>query len=94
MAYIIPYVNDLKHAYNVNKTITTQNVNDEFYMSLTYELDALLTDIDTSKIKDVIENIMNKYKNYIHTDYPAFFEKTSTLNNKSIILKYINNYGR
>ena len=67
MAYIIPYVNDLKHAYNVNKTITTQNVNDEFYMSLTYELDASLYNIsDANEIKTIVEDNMDKYKKYIH----------------------------
>ena len=49
---------------------------------------------DANLTEEECKLMLNKYKNYIHTDYPAFFEKTSTLNNKSIILKYINNYGR
>ena len=42
MAVIIPYVNDIKHAYAVNRNITNQNASTEFYQSLTYELDASL----------------------------------------------------
>ncbi len=95
MAVIIPYVNDIKHAYAVNRNITNQNASTEFYQSLTYELDASLYNIsDANEIKTIVEDNMDKYKKYIHTDYSAFFESTSTLTNKSIILKYINNYGR
>lgn len=91
MSVIVPYINDIKHAYANNISITNPNMETEFYQSLTYELDALLYDkTNTNEIKDIVENIMNKYKKYIHTDFPGFFEQHTTLTNKSI-LKY---YGR